>query len=209
MLAIFTIQVSEYVGQFHRSILMKNNPAAPLTALALAFSATLLGSQPSPAQSRQFFCGLSNDYPTTMVRNPRGIVPLIAWTDNSWINDTLTPRRRCQEVANRFQDFHDKGQLRVLKAGRVNDQPVICGLGSNQESCNSSNVLLTVSKDRNPDQVLDQLLNTRITVSGQPVFLSGNQEGRIKPQNGADGFASVNFEAFLNDTSDPPGEQAW
>ena len=188
---------------------MKNNPAAPLTALALAFSATLLGSQPSQAQSREFSCGLSHGYPTTMVRIPRGHAPLIVWTDNSRINDTFTPLRRCREVANRFQDFHNKGQLKVIKAGRVNNLPVICGVGNAQESCNSTNVILTVSKGYNPNQVLSQLLNTRNTVSGQPVFLSGNQEGRIKPQKGADGFASVNFEALINDSSDPPGEQAW
>lgn len=188
---------------------MKNTLASFLTAIAIALGATPMASQPSAAQSRQFFCGLSYNYPATMVRHTRKSVPLIVWTENSWINDKWTPRKRCEALSDRFQDLNNKGELRVLKTGRVNGLPVICGLSSNLGSCNRSNVLLTLKGDQDPNLVLDQLLNTRGTVTGQPVYLSGNQEGRIEPEIGSDGFASVDLDAIINDGSETPSGRIW
>ncbi|MFM6746158.1 MAG: hypothetical protein ACKPJH_07140 [Dolichospermum sp.] len=55
---------------------MKNNLSAPLTGLALALSVTLASNQPSQAQSRQFTCASTDNYPATVVRHPsRGSVP--------------------------------------------------------------------------------------------------------------------------------------
>ncbi|CAD5955585.1 hypothetical protein NO108_03204 [Planktothrix rubescens] len=182
---------------------MKSNLVASWTALALTLGTTLVASQPSQAQSRQFFCGLSYGYPTTIVRTPRGNKPIIVWTENSWISDTLTPRRRCQEISNRFQDLYNKGQLGTAKAGIVNRQPVICGVANAQGSCNSSNVLVTLTRDQNPNEIATQLINTRASVSGQPVYLSGNQEGWIEPQIGSDGFVFFDMDIIVGDHSEP------
>jgi Circadian oscillating protein COP23 len=182
---------------------MKSNLVSSLTALALTLGTTLVASQPSQAQSRQFFCGLSYGYPTTIVRTPIGNKPIIVWTENSWISDTLTPRRRCQEISNRFQDLYDKGQLGTAKAGRVNGQPVICGVANAQGSCNSSNVLVTLTRDQNPNKIATQLLNTRASASGQPVYLSGKQEGWIEPQIGSDGFVFFDMDTIVGDHSEP------
>ena len=182
---------------------MKSNLVASWTAFALALGTTLVASQPSQAQSRQFFCGLSYGHPTTMVRQPRGNTPMIVWTENSWISDTLTPRKRCQQVSNRFQELHNKGQLRTVKAGRVNGQPVICGVANAQGSCNSSNVLVTLTRDQNPNKIAAQLLNTRASASGQPVYLSGKQEGWIEPQIGSDGFVFFDMDIIVGDHSEP------
>ena len=97
----------------------------------------------------------------------------------------------------------NKGQLRTVKAGRVNGQPVICGVANAQGSCNSSNVLLTLTRDKNPNEIAAQLLNTRVSASGQPVYLSGNQEGWIEPQIGSDGFASFDMDTIIDDQSEP------
>jgi len=186
------------------ALVMKNNLSAPLTGLALALSVTLASNQPSQAQSRQFSCGLSDNYPVTVVRHPtRGSVALIVWTNTSQISDTWTPQKRCQEVSDRFQKLQNKGELKILKTGTVNGQYVICGLGTNQRACDKKNVLLTMTKDRDPKQVLEQLLNTRVAASGEAVYLSGDQEGHIKPTINRDGTASVDIDQVINGKSEP------
>ena len=98
----------------------------------------------------------------------------------------------------RFQKLNDKGQLKVLKTGTVNGQSVICGLGSNQGACNKKNILLTMTKDRDPNKVLEQILNTRVSAGGEAVYLSGDQEGHIKPTINRDGTASIDIDKVIN-----------
>jgi hypothetical protein len=186
------------------ALVMKNHLSAPLTGLALALSVTLASNQPSQAQSRQFTCASSDNYPVTVVRHPtKGSVALIVWTNTSQISDTWTPQKRCQEVSDRFQKLQNQGQLRTLKTGTVNGQYVICGLGTNQGSCNNKNVLLTMTKDSDPKQVLERLLNTRVTANGEAVYLSGDQEGHIKPTINRNGTASVDIDQVINSKSEP------
>ncbi|MFM5901767.1 MAG: COP23 domain-containing protein [Dolichospermum sp.] len=183
---------------------MKNNLSAPLTGLALALSVTLASNQPSQAQSRQFTCASVDNYPVTVVRHPsRGSVPLIVWTKTSQINDTWTPQKRCEQVSDRFQKLQNQGQLRILKTGTVNRQSVICGLETDQGACNKKNVLLTMTKNRDPKQVLEILLNTRISASGQAVYLNGNQEEHIKLTINRDGTASIDIDQVIDSKSEP------
>jgi hypothetical protein len=180
------------------ALVMKNHLSAPLTGLALALSVTLASNQPSQAQSRQFTCVLS-DNPVTVVRHPTiGSVALIVWTNTSQISDTWTPQKRCQEVSDRFQKLQNQGQLRTLKTGTVNGQSVICGLRTNQGACNKKNVLLTMTKDSDPNQVLERLLNTSVAA-----YISGNQERHIKPTINRDGTASVDIDQVINSKSEP------
>jgi hypothetical protein len=125
------------------------------------------------------------------------------WTPGSLIGDTWTPQKRCQKVSDRFQKLHNQGELKILKTGTVNGQSVICGLGTNQGACNNKNVLLTMTKDRDPKQVLEQLLNTRVAASGEAVYLSGDQEGHIKPTINRDGTDSVDINQVINSKSEP------
>jgi hypothetical protein len=182
---------------------MKNNLSAPLTGLALALSVTLV-SKPSQAQSRQFTCASIDNYPVTVVRHPsKGSVPLIVWTNTSQINDTWTPQKRCQEVSDRFQKLQNQGQLRILKTGTVNGQSVICGLETNQGACNKKNVLLTMTNKRDPNQVLAILLNTRVSASGETLYLSGSEEGHIEPTINSDGTASVDIDQIIDSKTEP------
>ena len=196
------------------ALVMKNHLSAPLTGLALALSVTLASNQPSQAQrasnrpsqaqSRQFTCASRDNYPVTVVRHPtRGSVALIVWTNTSQISSTWTPEKRCQEVSDRFQKLQNQGQLGTLKTGTVNGQYVICGVRTNQGSCNNKNVLLTMTKDRDPKQVLEQLLNTRVSAGGEAVYLSGDQAGHIKPTINRDGTASVDINQVINSKSEP------
>ncbi|MDB9487127.1 COP23 domain-containing protein [Dolichospermum circinale CS-1225] len=186
------------------ALVMKNHLSAPLTGLSLALSVTLASNQPSQAQIPQFSCVLRGNYPVTVVRTASvGSVPIIVWTNKSHISDTWTPQARCQEVSDRFQKLHNQGQLKTLKTGKVNGQSVICGVGYKEDGCDKKNILLTMTKDRDPKQVLEQLLNTRVAAGGEAVYLSGDQEGYIKPTINRDGTASVDIDQVINSNSEP------
>jgi hypothetical protein len=60
-----------------------------------------------------------------------------------------------------------------------------------------------MTKDRDPNQVLKQLLNTRVAAGGEAVYLSGDQEGHIKPTINPDGTASVDIDQVINGNSEP------
>ncbi|MFM6910086.1 MAG: COP23 domain-containing protein, partial [Dolichospermum sp.] len=89
--------------------------------------------------------------------------------------------------------------------GTVNRQSVICGLETDQGACNKKNVLLTMTKNRDPKQVLEILLNTRASASGEPVYLSGNDDGYIELTINSDGTASVDIDQII----DSKTEQLW
>ena len=191
---------------------MKKYLRAPLTALAVALSVSsvsVINSQPTAAQAQDFFCGTKwatnadVAYPATMVRSRNGDVPIITWTENSRINDTWTPRKRCQSVSQRFEELNRQGKLQALGVGRVNNQPVICGLGLGERGCNSNNTLLTVTNGTDPDKVLNSLLNTRVPLSAgaspEPVLLNTNDPGRVAiPNEDSDGVVRVSIDDIIN-----------
>ena len=187
---------------------MKKYLRAPLTALAVALSVSsvsVINSQPTAAQAQDFFCGTKwatnadVAYPATMVRSRNGDVPIITWTENSRINDTWTPRKRCQSVSQRFEELNRQGKLQALGVGRVNNQPVICGLGLGDGGCNSNNTLLTVTNGIDPGRFLENLLNTRSNASGQVVLLNSNDRGRVAiPDKDSNGVVRVSIDDIIN-----------
>jgi hypothetical protein len=192
---------------------MKKYLKVPLTALAVALSVSsvsVINSQPTAAQAQDFFCGArwaTNPdvaYPATKVRNRNGNIPIIIWTENSRINDTWTPRKRCETVSQRFEELNRQKRLQALGVGRVNNQPVICGLGSGELACNSNNTLLTVTNGTDPVKFLHDLLNTRTSASGQPVLLNSNDRSRVAiPEEDSNGVVRVSIEDIINAHSVP------
>ena len=192
---------------------MKKYLKVPLTALAVALSVSsvsVINSQPTAAQSRDFFCGANwatnadVAYPATMVRDRNGRTPIITWTENSRINDTWTPRKRCETVSQRFEELNRQGKLQALGVGRVKNQPVICGLGLGELVCNSNNTLLTITNGTDPVKFLHDLLNTRTSASGQPVLLNSNDRGRVAiPEEDSNGVVRVSIEDIINAQSTP------
>ncbi len=187
---------------------MKTYVKVPLTALAVALSVStvaVINNQPTAAQAQDFFCGTNWTpnadvaYPATMVRHSSGNIPIITWTEKSRINDTWTPRKRCQSVSQRFQELNRQQKLQKLVVGRVNNQSVICGLGLGERNCNSNNTLLTVTNGTDPVKFLDGLLNTRANASGKPVLLNSNDRGRVAiPDENSDGVVQVSIDDIIN-----------
>lgn len=186
---------------------MKKYLTAPLTALAAALSissVSVINTQPTAAQTLEFFCGARWNKqgnvarPTTVVRHSTGNIPIINWTASSRVNDTWTPLNRCQAVSQRFNTLNRQGKLQYLALGRLNNQPVICGLGSGERGCNNHNLLLTVTNGQHPHKLLDELLNTRTSASGGEVYLSGNDAGRVEIKDNTDGVVRVSIEDIIN-----------
>ena len=159
---------------------------------------TAIGSIISPvnAQSVQFECATDEqNVPTTYAQTPGGIVEIFKWT-STFFNPPYTPIQRCQEVAQRLNQFKPDH----LVAGQVNNYNVICS-GS---SCGASgsNILLTLRPDQDPNQVLAEIDNTRDAAGGPSMQLGGNSSGQktqktnlSRSQNGS---VVLNLTNYIN-----------
>jgi hypothetical protein len=131
------------------------------SGLLVAVSATLLGGQPSQAQTGSgYSCGSSDGLPTTIYQSPDDEIPLIRW--KTTLGEVWTPQARCEEVARRFERFDREATLEFLTTGTVNKMPVVCAVAREGEECsdsyNSDRVLFTLPVGRNPNEALEQLL---------------------------------------------------
>lgn len=178
-----------------------------LAAAAIVLGTSAVFSQPGQAQSRnQFYCGISEGKPATIVRTARGNVPLIVWNNEAFSASGWTPKRRCEDVSARFQRFNDNGQLRFMRAGTFNSQQVLCiDRARGSGNCSSAEaVVLTLPQRSNANLILEQMLDTRNRASKQPLYLSGEKQLVIY-ENGA---ANVNLN-LLFENEPPDNERLW
>jgi Circadian oscillating protein COP23 len=156
---------------------MKYQSLVPiLSAIALSLGATLTINQFSYAQERIYTCGTVKDrktgkqVPATLVSTPRGNIPLILWVNNF---PSGTPQQRCLLVSDRFQQFYDNHLLKYLRAGIINNQPVLCVATYKGGVCPDKNVLITLPPGTNANLILEQLLDLRRHAARKPLQLSG------------------------------------
>jgi len=93
-------------------------------AILSAFSTSVITSEPSYGSNQEFFCEKKGGMPTTYAQSADGPKPIIRWRYNP--SPELTPFKRCQVVAQRFQRSFDNGTLKTIIAGQMNGFPVIC-----------------------------------------------------------------------------------
>lgn len=129
--------------------------AITLPALTTSMVAGLTAK--ASAEQEKFFCGQSQNLPTTMARTSKGPVPVIRW--GATLGEDFPPEYRCKVVSEKFQTFYDKGMLNYLMAGFVNRQPVICV--AQQEDGPCAGVLFTLRPNSDPTGTLRQLLSIR------------------------------------------------
>lgn len=146
---------------------MKSKILTSLLAIS-SFTATItsfLSATPAKAGSLNFFCGTAQGAPTTIVKHPRhGNLSIIRWTSNFGSNVGYTPQRRCNEVTNRFQKYHNQGQLKYLTTGKINGQQVICV--TNTQGGNCQGLLYTVKPNDKASQRLKRLIERREKAQG-------------------------------------------
>lgn len=120
--------------------------------------------------SDNYFCAQYQEVWTTFIKDTRGDIPLINWQNNQIKN--WPPRSRCLEVSQRFQRLSDNRSLNHIVRGNLNREPVLCGVKDLGDNCTNDNLLLTLPRDRNPDDVINQLLDVGRLANSQPVDLS-------------------------------------
>lgn len=137
-----------------------------------------------------YYCAQLNGKWNTFVNTPRGRVTLIEWANQ--FSEKWTPQKRCAAVSERFQTFLDRGNLKYIRTGNVNQLPVICIADSRGGDCPDENVLITLQQGTDPEGVLVRLVDFRRSVSGQTLTLSSDDAAFY-----SDGEFYVNMEKFL------------
>lgn len=158
-----------------------------LTGLVVSAIANTIVAQPSHAGNSQFFCGILNRQPVTLMRTVRGNAVMIRWVSNNYFPPPWTAQRRCQEVAVRFQRNYDNGYLKYIKPGRLNGEPVVCAAFKTSDSCTNRTLLFTLKRGANPDQTLRTLMDR-----------GGLRAGYILSE---DGSASIDMDVYLDEAT--------
>lgn len=144
-----------------------------LTALVVSNSTTALFCQPSRAGNNNFFCATLNRQPVTLVRTPRGNVPLVRWTSNNYFPPPWTAQKRCQEVGRRFQRNYDNGTLKYINTGILNGEPVVCAAVNKDDACTNRTLLFTLKRGSDADATLQRLMDRRGLASGYVLSETG------------------------------------
>lgn len=165
-------------------------------ASIIAGVGVVIGSAIAPALAQTktnntYYCAQLNGGWNTFVNTPRGRINLINWA-NQFAPD-WTPQKRCDAVSQRFQKFLDEGNLKFIRTGNINQQPVLCVANIRGGSCPDDNVLVTLKPGVDPEKVLIDLVDFRRSVSGQTLTLSAEDPGFY-----SDGEFYVDVEKFLD-----------
>ena len=165
-------------------------------AVILAGISVAVGSAialPAKAQTKTnntYYCAQLNGGWNTFVNTPRGRVDLINWENE--FGKEWTPQKRCSAVSQRFQKFLDNGNLKFIRTGNINQQPVLCVANVKGGNCPEENVLITLKQGTDPEGVLIKLVDFRRSVSGQTLTLSADDAGFY-----SDGEFYVDMNKFL------------
>lgn len=164
--------------------------ASFLSFSAITLATTLISSSPSFSQQRNFFCGIADGSPATIVTSPQyGDVPIIIWDSGYFQAGGYDDQTRCNIVSNKFQNFYDRGTLKFFTAGRVNREPVICAVPSWTVACNRDTLLFTLKRESDPQATLQRLFDVRRGVTSQTLHENNNVRAQDR--------IYVNFEEFL------------
>jgi len=152
--------------------LLEITTASVISALALAV-ATTTSNQPSYAGNNKFFCAQEGNIPVTKVRTSRGNETFIRWVVEDF--EKFPPLKRCEIVSARFQRYYDNGLLLITSRDNFNNFPVLCIANRKGVPCKSEDLLVTLKQGTDTGRVLQQILDFRSGVAGEPVDLSGCQ----------------------------------
>ncbi len=137
-------------------------------AMALTLATAIPDSSAQGQTRDKFFCSNRYGQYMTKVRTPRGNVPLLIYTED--FGPRWNPYSRCQQISKRFQRHHLNGTLGQLSTGTVNNHPVICV--TQDGNCYSSNVLITLQRSKNANEMLQKLIDSRNSASGGGIYIT-------------------------------------
>ena len=157
-------------------MVIKTRSKAPIScAIAIALLSATTINQSSSAEDTTFFCGSSNGVPATIVRTPRGEVPMIVWNSSNLGGSGDTPQKQCEEVSKRFQTDYNSGTLKYITTERRNGQLVVCLAQNEKEPCSGEPLfVLNSSNDSKPSDTLQRIFRIRV-VSAAAISETGDR----------------------------------
>lgn len=159
-----------------------------LIAIALSSTPVLLSS--SAAADVIFRCAIREGVPTTIAYTPQGDVPVVLWNSpDIAIDADTTQQAECEAGSERFQTYHNNGNLNYITTGRTRGQLVACVAAQIGGGCRGT--LFTLTPTRRPRTALQRILRIRLQ----------NESSIIRQ---SDWRAYVDLLQYLEIESDPP-----
>ena len=150
------------------------------SALAIALLSATTISLPSRAQSSTtFFCGTANESPATIAKTAYREVPMIVWNSPSIVQSEEPAQKRCEDVANRLQNYFNSGTLKYITTGFMNGQTVVCVAQEENGGCSGDPLFaLNLSPNTTARDSLQRIFRVRvasaapISETATPVYIS-------------------------------------
>jgi hypothetical protein len=142
-----------------------------LMGLTISCGLLLINSEIAHSSFYSYYCNRYNGIPTTFVLTNRGALPIIRWVSVNL--PSATPEQRCQTVSRNFQIAYEKGNLKFITTGEMNNQPVVCTTAHINGSC--QDLLFTLRPGSNPKAILRRLLDRRGLAAGNPLNQTGEE----------------------------------
>ena len=108
----------------------------------------------------------------TIANTTRGKIPMILWESPYFSQSGWTPKDRCFEVTERFQEYEKKDWLNYITTSRMKGYDVLVATENpkgKQRDLVDGGLLITLRKDQNPNEELRKLMEVRDGASSSPV----------------------------------------
>lgn len=134
-------------------------------AVALAVGAIASWAPPSKAQMPTYYCaqGEGRVYTTFARTATAREIEVIRW-EKQWGDGTLTQKKRCDIVSERFQRASNAGVLQHITHGVQNGQPILCAAREYGGPCIM--VLLTLRPEEDAREAVEALFDVGFRARG-------------------------------------------
>jgi len=167
----------------------KNYLTTLLGVPALVLGSTLVLSQASLAQETQkiqVVCSVNGDIPTVVAKAPEGessedvaILKLLP----QYFESPEMAKAACENAAKELQVLYNQNQANYLTADLVDEQPVVCAVGSRNSGCNGydATFLFNFKSEEEPQVAYNNMLGDAYEVPVEQVRTIPRMYTDIKP----------------------------
>ncbi|MGK7933782.1 MAG: COP23 domain-containing protein [Microcystaceae cyanobacterium] len=155
--------------------------------LAVFSLSPIVGCSSNAASTPEFYCGKGKYLETTAymtkLKNRAAFkddVTIIVWDpENDRFGKKWTPKARCEEVSQRFQEIYERDEFKYVTATtaswQAKETPVICAVKTKGADCDEDDLLFTLESTDNPLEVLDDLIEIGKNPEGNAGLLRGSE----------------------------------
>ena len=156
---------------------MKSPFLSKVAALFAISTAIAVVAPNAAASSNKYNCRNIDGNYFVSARTIRGNMNMLSVKRN--VSKQWSAAKRCEAIAQKFQTFYDNDILRYIGAGEVNNSPVLCAVAQKGDSCNSSNILVTLPQGTDPVLQARKLMDIRALSRGASLDVSG-KDGKLE-----------------------------